>query len=59
MKLTEEQLWDLVRCSAWLESGDGKEADSETKKQDAAFRRLHKKLFKFYEQNRKSTYELK
>lgn len=47
IRLIGDELWALVRCSAWLESGE-ENTDSETKKSDAQFRKLHKKLNEFY-----------
>ena len=57
MKLTQDQLWWLVKCSEWLESGE-ENPDSETKAMDREYRKLSKRLKQFYETNEKAEYKL-
>ena len=57
MKLTSNELYQLVRCSEWLESGDDN-PDPEQKKYDKFVQKLAKKLRKFYVGNQKEEYKL-
>lgn len=61
MKLTPDEVMHLSKCSEWLESGNfgDKDQDLEERKQDQFYRRLAKKMNKFWKSTNQKSYELK
>jgi hypothetical protein len=55
MKLSEDEMWDIVRSTEWLYNEDFPKSETNNKRGIA----LHKKLKAYFAKQTKLTYELK